>query len=45
MIWTDDWVCLVSKEEEGKVEKLPVREGSLHYLPSGPDPYKLYNTG
>ena len=35
MIWTDDWICIVSKEEkERKLEKLPVREGTLHYRPS-----------
>ena len=39
MIWTDDWICIVSivsrkEEKERKLEKLPVREGTVHYLPS-----------
>ena len=32
MIWTDDWICIVSRKEEKerKPEKLPVREGTVH---------------
>ena len=45
MIWTDDWICIVSKEQqeekERKLEKLPVREGTLHYRPSE---HKMQNT-